>query len=85
MQGIKVLIPALVSAKVFGPLNLSIGVKVLIFVICLLFSALSAGSVHKPGSRKRDAVLFAGGAFIGVMTLCLAVMGALGVLSGGPV
>ncbi|MGY5119569.1 hypothetical protein ACWC2H_27550 [Streptomyces sp. 900105755] len=68
-------------------MNLSLGVRVLIFVVCFLFSVLvsiGAGWMsHKPGSRKRDAVLFGGGAFIGIMTLCLAVLGALGVLSGG--
>ncbi|MFE5404577.1 hypothetical protein ACFQ9Z_25160 [Streptomyces sp. NPDC056580] len=59
----------------------------LIVVICALLSALLgilAGYLsHKPGARHRDAVLFGGGAFIGVMTLSLAVLGALGVLSGG--
>ncbi|WP_078651238.1 hypothetical protein [Streptomyces xylophagus] len=68
-------------------MNLSLGVKVLIVVICALVSVIvGAGAAwisHKAGARKRDAVLFGGGTFIGVMTLCLAVLGSLGVLSGG--
>jgi hypothetical protein len=68
-------------------LNLSLGVKVLIVVICTLFSALvgiGAGWLHhRPEARKRDAVLYGGFTFGGTLTLCMLVLGALGVLSGG--
>lgn len=73
------------TGKVTGPLNLSLGVRMLIFVICFLSSVLvsiGAGWLsHKPGARKRDAVLFGGGVFIGVMTLCMATLGHLGIFS----
>ncbi|WP_217555127.1 hypothetical protein [Streptomyces sp. GbtcB6] len=68
-------------------MNLSLGVKVLVVVTCTLFSALvgiGAGWLHhSPGARRRDAVLFGGVAFGGTLTLCLTVLGAVGVLSGG--
>ncbi|MDG5805578.1 hypothetical protein P9869_23515 [Streptomyces ossamyceticus] len=67
-------------------MNLSLGVKMLIVVICALISviigSLAGYMSHKPGARHRDAVLFGGGVFIGVMTLFVTVLGSLGVLSG---
>lgn len=77
-----------ITGKVFGPLNLSLGVKVLVVVICALISII-IGSVagylsHKPGARHRDAVLFGGGVFIGVMTLFLSILGSLGIFSAEP-
>lgn len=74
-----------IAGKVLGPVNLSLGVKVLIVVICALTSVI-VGAVagylsHEPGARHRHAVLFEGGVFIGVMTLCLTVLGSLGLLS----
>ncbi|MER5660399.1 hypothetical protein [Streptomyces mirabilis] len=74
-----------ITGKVVGPLNLSLGVRALLVIVCALFSvivAIVAGYMsHKPGARKRDAVLYGGGAFVGSLTLCLAVLGSLGVLS----
>jgi len=68
-------------------LNLSLGVKVLIVVICALVSALvgiGAGWLsYKPGTRRRDAVLYGAGAFVGSMTTCFMVLNSLGVFSGG--
>lgn len=65
-------------------MNLSLGVKVLMVIICILFSALvgiGAGWLsHKPGGRKRDAVLVGGGTFGGTLSLCLLVLSALSVL-----
>lgn len=65
-------------------MNLSLGVKVLVVIICILFSALvgiGAGWIsHKPGARKRDAVLVGGGTFGGTLTLCLLVLTSLSVL-----
>ncbi|MGW4448710.1 hypothetical protein [Streptomyces sp. NPDC004599] len=65
-------------------MNLSLGVKVLIVVICFLFSvivAMVAGFLsHSPGSSVGLAILYGGGAFAGCLLLCLAVLSALGVL-----
>ncbi|MEU2616612.1 hypothetical protein ABZ642_00380 [Streptomyces sp. NPDC007157] len=65
-------------------MNLSFGVKVLVVVICVLFSvivAIVAGLIsHSPGSAIGQAVLYGGGAFAGCLLLCLAVLSALGVL-----
>ncbi|MFC8244012.1 hypothetical protein [Streptomyces chartreusis] len=66
-------------------MKLSFGVKVLVVIICALASfiigAVAGYLSHEPGARHRHAVLFGGGVFIGVMTLCLTVLGSLGVLS----
>ncbi|MEV7295624.1 hypothetical protein AB0N79_28970 [Streptomyces microflavus] len=65
-------------------MNLSLGVKALLIVICALISiivGITAGYMsHKPGARHRDAVLFGGGVFLGSMTLCIAVLSALGMV-----
>ncbi|MER6157525.1 hypothetical protein ABT147_18570 [Streptomyces sp. NPDC001868] len=65
-------------------MNLSLGVKVLVIVTCILFSTLvgiGAGWIsHKPGARKRDGVLVGGGTFGGTLTLCLLTLTVLGVL-----
>jgi hypothetical protein len=67
--------------------NLSLGVRVLVIVVCALFSVIvgiGAGWLHHhPGARKRDAVLYGGVTFGGTLTLCVLVLGAVGVLSGG--
>ncbi|MFB6936085.1 hypothetical protein [Streptomyces chartreusis] len=66
-------------------MNLSLGVKVLLAVICALLSVIigiGAGWLsHRPGARKRDAVLYGAGAFVGSMTVCFMVLNSLGVLS----
>lgn len=68
-------------------MNLSLGVRALIVFSCALFSVIvgiGAGWLHhRPGARKRDAVLYGGVTFGGTLTLCVLVLGALGVLSGG--
>ncbi|MFH9759744.1 hypothetical protein ACH4MJ_30025 [Streptomyces anulatus] len=73
-----------ITRKVLGPLNLSLGVKVLIVVICALISVIvgivAALLVHAPGTSKRQAVLSGGGAFAGSMLLCMAVLGTLSAL-----
>ncbi|MGW2839671.1 hypothetical protein ACWCWD_17920 [Streptomyces sp. NPDC001493] len=65
-------------------MNLSLGVKVLIVVICALISvivAIVAGLLkHNSTEPKAPAVLFGGGAFAGALTLCLLVTSSLGVL-----
>ncbi|WP_329347385.1 hypothetical protein OG226_01250 [Streptomyces sp. NBC_01261] len=65
-------------------MNLSLGVKVLIVVICALVStivAMVAGFIsHSPGTPAGQAVLYAGGSFAGCLLLCLAVLKALKVL-----
>ncbi|WAU82621.1 hypothetical protein O1Q96_24535 [Streptomyces sp. Qhu-G9] len=65
-------------------MNFSLGIKVLMVTICALLSALigiGAGWMsHTPGARKRDAVLFGGGAFGGSLTLAVLVLAAIGVL-----
>ncbi|MFF5302894.1 hypothetical protein ACFY5F_26320 [Streptomyces sp. NPDC013161] len=65
-------------------MNLSLGVRVLVVVICALVSvivALVGGFLsHAPGGRKAAAVLFGGGVFGGCMILCMTVLNAVGVL-----
>ncbi|WP_405541020.1 hypothetical protein OG478_52670 [Streptomyces phaeochromogenes] len=65
-------------------MNLSLGVKVLLVIICALLSALiglGAGWMsHTPGARKRDAVLYGSGAFGGSLTLAVFVLMAIGLL-----
>ncbi|MFE4368031.1 hypothetical protein ACFRMN_07255 [Streptomyces sp. NPDC056835] len=65
-------------------MNLSLGIKVLIIVICALVSiiiGIVAGLLkYTPATPKAPAVLFGGGAFGGSLTLCLLVMSSLGVL-----
>ncbi|MFJ7049756.1 hypothetical protein ACIQVC_41050 [Streptomyces sp. NPDC101112] len=65
-------------------MNLSFGVKTLIVIICILFSALvgivAGWMSHEPGGRKRDAALVGGGTFGGTLPLCLLVLTSLGVL-----
>ncbi|CAA19401.1 MULTISPECIES: hypothetical protein [Streptomyces] len=65
-------------------MNLPLGVKVLIVVICTLISvivAMVAGFLsHASGSSVGQAILYGGGAFAGSLLLCLAVLSALGVL-----
>ncbi|MGW4345582.1 hypothetical protein ACWEL8_10975 [Streptomyces sp. NPDC004690] len=65
-------------------MNLSLGVKLLIVVICALISVIVgmvAGFLsHSPGSPVGQAVLYGGGAFAGCLLLCLAVLSALSVL-----
>ncbi|MCW8102678.1 hypothetical protein [Streptomyces tauricus] len=65
-------------------MNLSLGIKVLLVIICALLSALigvGAGWLsHEPGARKRDAILFGGGTFGGSLTLAVLVLSAIGVL-----
>lgn len=77
-----------ITGKVIGPLNLTLGVKVLVVVICALVSVIigvGAGWLsYKPGTRRRDAVLYGAGAFVGSMTTCFMVLNSLGVFSGEP-
>ncbi|MFJ9729540.1 hypothetical protein ACIRP3_43135 [Streptomyces sp. NPDC101209] len=65
-------------------MNLSLGVKVLVVVICALVSVIVgivAGLLkHIPATPKAPAILFGGGAFGGSLTLCLLVVTTLGVL-----
>ncbi|GAA2246476.1 hypothetical protein GCM10010145_11880 [Streptomyces ruber] len=65
-------------------MNLTLGVKVLIVVICALVSVIVgmvAGLIkHTPASPKGHAFLYGGGVFGGSLTLCLVVMTSLGVL-----
>ncbi|WP_186778526.1 hypothetical protein [Streptomyces salinarius] len=65
-------------------MNLSLGVKMLIFLSCFLFSvivAIVAGLLmHKPNTPKGPAFLYGGGAFTGSLTLCLLTLTSLGVL-----
>ncbi|MFF8234795.1 hypothetical protein [Streptomyces caelestis] len=65
-------------------MNLSFGVKVLLVIICTLFSAIVAMVAgflsHSPGSPVSQAILYGGGAFAGCLLLCLAVLAALRVL-----
>ncbi|MFD5553797.1 hypothetical protein ACFWIA_08145 [Streptomyces sp. NPDC127068] len=74
----------LITRKVLGPLNLSLGIKVLVVVICALASVIvgivAALLKHTPGTPKAPAVLVGGGAFGGSLTLCLLTMSGLGVL-----
>ncbi|MET9847530.1 hypothetical protein [Streptomyces ossamyceticus] len=62
-------------------MNLSLGVKVLVVLICALISVIVgmvAGFLsHAPGSPVGQAVLYGGGAFAGCLLLCLAVLTAL--------
>ncbi|MFJ9623430.1 hypothetical protein [Streptomyces sp. NPDC101181] len=64
-------------------MNLPLGVKVLVVIICALTSVIVgivAGLLkHTPASPKAPAVLFGGGAFGGSLTLCLMLMSSLGV------
>ncbi|WP_314412503.1 hypothetical protein [Streptomyces sp. DSM 40484] len=64
-------------------MNLSLGVKMLIFVICALLSVIVgivAGLIHhKPATPKGPAFLYGGGVFGGSLTLCTLVLSALGV------
>jgi hypothetical protein len=73
-----------VTGKALGPMNLSLGVRLLIVVICALTAAIVgivAGLLkHTSTAPKAPAVLFGGGAFAGALTLCLLVMSSLGVL-----
>ncbi|MCF2130600.1 hypothetical protein L1I79_29835 [Strepomyces sp. STD 3.1] len=65
-------------------MNLSLGVKVLVVVICALFSVIVGGLAallnHDPGTPKRKSVIFGGGVFGGSLTLTVVVLSALGVL-----
>ncbi|MGX1477474.1 UNVERIFIED_CONTAM: hypothetical protein RKD50_006282 [Streptomyces canus] len=65
-------------------MNLSFGVKLLIFAICFLFSiivGIVAGLVlHKPLTPKGPAFLYGGGVFGASLTLCLIALSTLGVL-----
>jgi hypothetical protein len=65
-------------------LNLSLGVKALVVVICALVSVIIgmvAGLIHyKPTTPKGPAFLYGGGVFGGSLTLCLVVLTSLGVL-----
>ncbi|MEV5441216.1 hypothetical protein AB0N23_01450 [Streptomyces sp. NPDC052644] len=65
-------------------MDLSLGVKVLIVIICVLISVIigmMAGAImHKPTSPKGPAFLYGGGVFGGSLTLCLVVLTSLGVL-----
>lgn len=65
-------------------MNLSLGVKVLIVVICALVSVIvglvTGQRKHTPVAPKAPAVLFDGVAFGGSLTLCLLVMSSLGLL-----
>ncbi|WP_405506887.1 hypothetical protein OG323_09020 [Streptomyces cyaneofuscatus] len=65
-------------------MNLSLGVKALIFIICALASAIVgivAGLIsHKPNTPKGPAVLYGAGAFGGALTLCLVALTSLSVL-----
>jgi hypothetical protein len=69
---------------VVEPLNLSLGVKLLIFAICFLLSIIVGGVagliMHKPNTPKGPAFLYGGGVFGGSLTLCLVVLTSLGVL-----
>lgn len=62
-------------------MNLSLGVRVLVVIICALISVIVgmvAGLLsHTPGSTVGQAVLYGGGAFAGCLLLCLAVLTAL--------
>ncbi|MFI1184784.1 hypothetical protein [Streptomyces californicus] len=65
-------------------MNLSLGVKVLIVIICALVSVIvgivAALISHKPNTPKGPAVLYGGGVFGGALTLCLVALTSLGVL-----
>ncbi|MGW2962763.1 hypothetical protein ACWDGI_30480 [Streptomyces sp. NPDC001220] len=65
-------------------MNLSLGVKVLVVVVCALFSVIvamvAAWLSHAPGTSASQAVLYGGGSFGGCLLLCLAVLKALKVL-----
>ncbi|MEV5078675.1 hypothetical protein AB0K74_07560 [Streptomyces sp. NPDC056159] len=65
-------------------MNLPFVIKLLFVVICALASmivGIGAGWLsHRPGARKRDAVLIGGGTFGGTLTLCILVLTSLGVL-----
>ncbi|MEU0246662.1 hypothetical protein ABZ192_20465 [Streptomyces sp. NPDC006235] len=65
-------------------MNLSLGVKVLVVIICALVSVIIgmvAGLLnHDPGTPKRKSVIFGGGVFGGSLTLAVVVLSALGVL-----
>nr|WSZ99545.1 hypothetical protein OH820_31305 [Streptomyces sp. NBC_00857] len=65
-------------------MDLSLGVRLLIVVICALTSGIVgivAGLLkHTSGSPKAPAILFGGGTFGGSLTLCLLVASSLGVL-----
>ncbi|WP_328767610.1 hypothetical protein [Streptomyces sp. NBC_00286] len=65
-------------------MNLSLGVKVLLVVICALVSIIigivAALVIHKPSSPKGPSFLYGGGVFGGSLTLCLVVLTSLGVL-----
>ncbi|WP_257134998.1 MULTISPECIES: hypothetical protein [unclassified Streptomyces] len=73
-----------ITGKVFGPLILSLGVKLLIFAICFLLSVIIgivAGLIsHRPNTPKGPAFLYGGGVFGGALTLCLVALSTLGVL-----
>lgn len=64
--------------------KLSLGVKLLVIVICVLISLIVAIVAtwinHSSGASIADAVLFGGGAFAGCMILCLAVLSTFSVL-----
>ncbi|MGW4437039.1 hypothetical protein ACWELO_14950 [Streptomyces sp. NPDC004596] len=65
-------------------MNLSLGVKALIIVICALVSVIVgivAGLIHhKPSAPKGQAFLYGSGVFGGSLTLCMLVLTSLGVL-----
>ncbi|MCX3288582.1 hypothetical protein OR263_18035 [Streptomyces sp. NEAU-H22] len=62
-------------------MNLSLGVRMLIFMICFLFSVIIgivAGLIHhKPTTPKGPTFLYGGGVFGGSLTLCLVVLTSL--------
>ncbi|MEV5438189.1 hypothetical protein AB0K80_19570 [Streptomyces sp. NPDC052682] len=65
-------------------MNLSFGVRLLIFAICFLLSVIVgivAGVIsHRPDAPKGPAFLYGGGVFGGSLTLCLVALTSLGVL-----
>jgi hypothetical protein len=54
------------------------------FVSSLLVAVVAGVLSHAAGNQVAGAVLFSGGAFIGWMTLCVAVLSALGLLGAAP-
>ncbi|MFF0402056.1 hypothetical protein [[Kitasatospora] papulosa] len=59
-------------------MKLSLGIKALLIVVCVLISlvvALVASWInHSSGGSLRDTAAFGGGAFAGCMVLCLAAL-----------
>lgn len=82
--------PAIGSAtlsKGFGPVKLSpFAAQVLFLLLALVSSALVAGVAgvlsYAAGTGVAASVLYGGGAFILVMTLCVTILTALGLLGG---